>query len=690
MHRDIEPGPSRSSDVRVGRSVIAVIGIDHYAEWPRLENAVSDAMAVSRLFKQLGFEEVTPPLLDEAATGDAMRRLVTDDLGQLSPDDSLLLFFAGHGYTHATSFGDVAVKTGCVMPVDATGPRSHVSASWLRLDNWLSDIARLSPRHILVIVDACHSGVALSAPRWRDNEAQPAELNALQSRRSRRIITSALDDQRAMDSGPVHGHSLFTGCLIEGLSGELAEGDRRVVTGREIGQYLQQRVRSYSQWMQTPDAGEFELDDRGDIVVPVRCKEPASWEPTSISSVTSVRGLWSALSSVWTAPRRLRDGAKIWVLPSSLERYVQSIPMKLATAPESWAGRTIKGIGPAASPPTLAPNSYASKSMPGDRSRAPAFSRNVIVSQPRKAEATSPQESPRHSIFLRVARPLLLRRHVALALAILLVVSYGVTLVLHGVFADTDPTAPDAAVQLLQYPPLPSAPLRSSPLPSVRQDDHSARLLATSKIVLETPVPAPVYPTRPGVVETILGDRSSVSHGDVIARLVGYKPIAAQLKLLAGRWRQLQAQSDEVARQRATAQAAHDKTAEAAIMAKIDDLEKALTLMQHQLADRTTELDSFLIHAHSGGTFHPIVRSGQQVSADSVVAEIQPTIPIATFHIDDPQPFAVNASVELAICKGEQRVTCTIVDVQPDSVKVSCPAHPPLAEGTAVALKPPG
>jgi predicted deacylase len=125
-------------------------------------------------------------------------------------------------------------------------------------------------------------------------------------------------------------------------------------------------------------------------------------------------------------------------------------------------------------------------------------------------------------------------------------------------------------------------------------------------------------------------------------------------------------------------------------MAKIDDLEKALTLMQHQLADRTTELDSFLIHAHSGGTFHPIVRSGQQVSADSVVAEIQPTIPIATFHIDDPQPFAVNASVELAICKGEQRVTCTIVDVQPDSVKVSCPAHPPLAEGTAVALKPPG
>src|ERR1700759_3944389 len=121
MHRDIEPGPSRSSDVRVGRSVIAVIGIDHYTEWPRLENAVSDAMAVSRVFKQLGFEEVATPLLDKVATGGAMRRRVAEDLSPLSPDDSLGLFFAGHGYTHTASFGNVAVKTGYVMPVDATG-----------------------------------------------------------------------------------------------------------------------------------------------------------------------------------------------------------------------------------------------------------------------------------------------------------------------------------------------------------------------------------------------------------------------------------------------------------------------------------------------------------------------------------------------------------------------------------------
>src|SRR5438477_547922 len=108
MHRDIdlEPRPERS-DVRVGRSVIAVIGINDYVAWPRLENAVSDAMAASRIFRRLGFDEVTAPLLDEAATGDAMRRLVTDDLAQLSSDDSLVVFFAGHGHTHTAHFGDM-------------------------------------------------------------------------------------------------------------------------------------------------------------------------------------------------------------------------------------------------------------------------------------------------------------------------------------------------------------------------------------------------------------------------------------------------------------------------------------------------------------------------------------------------------------------------------------------------------
>jgi hypothetical protein len=283
MYRNVRlatPPPQPPAASSHGRSVIAVIGIDHYATWPRLQNAVNDARGAARVFTQLGFTEVTGPLLDGAATGEAMRRLITTDFGRLTADDSLVVFFAGHGHTDTARFDDIAVKTGYLIPADGEEPGGdgkNGRASWLRLDSWLSDVARLPPRHILVVIDACHSGVALSElHKWRGQAGPAGGLEALQARRSRCVITSALDDQRAMDGGPYPGHSLFTGCLIEGLSGGLGDSERRAVTGREIGEYLQRRVRSYPHTEQTPDFGAFELDDRGDLIVPILSPEAAT------------------------------------------------------------------------------------------------------------------------------------------------------------------------------------------------------------------------------------------------------------------------------------------------------------------------------------------------------------------------------------------------------------------------------
>lgn len=376
MRRDVEPGPpSLRTDARVGRSVIAVIGIDHYAEWPRLENAVSDAAGVSRLFRRLGFEEITAPLLDTAATGEAMRRLVTDDLAQLSSDDSLVLFFAGHGHTHTARFSDLSVKTGCVLPVDAVCPTGHVSSSWLRLDTWLSDIARLPPRHILVIIDACRSGVALSAlHRWRDEGTEPAELAALQARRSRRIITSALDDQCAMDDGPYPGHSLFTGCLIEALSGGLTESGRRVATGREIGQYLQKRVGSYPPSTQTPDFGTFELDDRGDIVVPILFAEACSG--------SAARMLEASSEQVATpSPRLSQIDRRITVaLTVALMASLGISVTLLGTCNDGNRSPGMHDAGSGGSlPPTVAPAGSAMAARPSAPDTATASQRSTLT-----------------------------------------------------------------------------------------------------------------------------------------------------------------------------------------------------------------------------------------------------------------------------------------------------------------------
>jgi len=253
-----------------GRRHVAVIGIDRYRAWGPLGNAVGDARGVQAAFERLGFEPVVPPILDTAATGDALRRLALDGLRtRLGPDDSLVVFFAGHGHTETWEFADGAIKKGYLIPVDAERGADRVS-TWLALEPWLSDLARLPPRHILVILDSCRSGIALDCDtRSRGYGGRHSGApDPLRTRRSRRVLTSALDSERAMDGGPFPGHSLFTGWLLEALDGGLvaATGDS-LVTGSEIGHYVRRRVREHTCEQQTPDIGTLELDDRGELML---------------------------------------------------------------------------------------------------------------------------------------------------------------------------------------------------------------------------------------------------------------------------------------------------------------------------------------------------------------------------------------------------------------------------------------
>jgi hypothetical protein len=266
----VTTGAKRVMDAEAGseaRSLIAAIGIDRYEHWQPLANAVFDARGATALFKQLGFEQVAGPLFDEHATATAIRSLVTDELKTLGPEDSLVLFYAGHGGAQEHRIGQRVVKTGYLIPVDA----HDKVASWIDLESWLRAVSLLPAKHILVILDACHSGIALDPViRWRDVvTGNDHSLATLRKYRSRRIITSARDDQIALDSGPVDGHSLFTGCLIDGLRNDLRRGGKLATTGSSLGLYLQERVSSYPDARQTPDFGAFSFDEGGQMIIPL-------------------------------------------------------------------------------------------------------------------------------------------------------------------------------------------------------------------------------------------------------------------------------------------------------------------------------------------------------------------------------------------------------------------------------------
>ena len=270
--------PSEPATVApAGRNVIVAIGIDRYrnARWSALRNAVNDAVGATEAFQQLGFVALTPPLLDQLATRDAMNRLVNDELARmLRPADSLVVFYAGHGGVRSQPLDAREVNTGYLVPVDAGEPY----ASWIELKPWLDQIARLPPRHILVILDACKSGIALSdaLTRTRDSDTVLARPFAGASRkRSRLLITSADEGELALDSGPRLGHSLFTGCLIDALIGggplRFVHDGQPMTVGSNLGHHVRNLVQSYpgeDGKRQTPVVGRFRHDDHGEMLIP--------------------------------------------------------------------------------------------------------------------------------------------------------------------------------------------------------------------------------------------------------------------------------------------------------------------------------------------------------------------------------------------------------------------------------------
>jgi hypothetical protein len=264
---------------------------------------------------------------------------------------------------------------------------------------------------------------------------------------------------------------------------------------------------------------------------------------------------------------------------------------------------------------------------------------------------------------------------VLIVLLVLAVLGGGVFLVWKYVLAKPSPDADVGAapVPVAMKPPPPPPP----PAP-------------TAKIVLETPAADDVKLTRAAVVENILADKTVVKEGDIILRLVGDKPIEAELTGLGRDQKRLKDAIDAATKRRDTAHSAGNKAAEAAAETEIADRQKTLRVKEDQLARKLADLDNFMIHAPASGVFSPAVKPGQKVVADAVAARIQrDAIPVATFKVSNARPFAGNASVELAIGKGEQRVTCTIADVQADAVKLTCPSDPALTDGVDVTLNAP-
>jgi uncharacterized caspase-like protein len=207
------------------RSIAVVIGINQYQHGiATLQTAVNDAREFARLLKSEHGYQVTL-LLDEDASLATLNHLFSQVLPlQVSGDDRVLLYFAGHGMALDSESG----PTGYLVPQDAEPGNSN---SYLPMETLHEAISALPCRHFLAILDCCFAG----AFRWVSTRDVLRVLKVIHRERYDRfirepawqVITSAGSDQKALDVLSLQderGHrgrfSPFAQALFRALKGE--------------------------------------------------------------------------------------------------------------------------------------------------------------------------------------------------------------------------------------------------------------------------------------------------------------------------------------------------------------------------------------------------------------------------------------------------------------------------------------
>lgn len=228
-----------------------MVGVSRYAD-PRsdLLYARPDAEAVvSVLSDDFGFDEVEA-LFDADATRERVWRSLVGLRGT-DEDDGVLVFFAGHGVTLRDVTGN---DRGFLVTHDGdvADPFANVSLTQVR-DEVLPYVPA---KHVFLVVDACHSGLAFRDVRAATVAATPdaAVIAGLtrRERKVRQVLSAGSLDQRVLDGGRF-GHSLFTDRFVEALR----EADP-FTTADRVGVLVRDRVTRDSldrSLLQTPQFG---------------------------------------------------------------------------------------------------------------------------------------------------------------------------------------------------------------------------------------------------------------------------------------------------------------------------------------------------------------------------------------------------------------------------------------------------
>jgi len=225
--RDVRRRISPADEERLpGERYALVIGIDDYDPPLRpLYHAVKDAAAIAdRLRDDFGFDVTL--LTNRDANAEAIREVLERWKAETKPEDSVLIFFAGHGTNHPD---EDRQKEGYLVPAGASGDPS----SWLAESEIVLHVKSMPARWLFLIFDACYTGTTFrhDIPTGaRDDQVLKA-------------LVAGAEDQPVLDGG-AGDHSIFTRAVLAGLDGWAQTGQHPddLISADELIAYVKSEV----------------------------------------------------------------------------------------------------------------------------------------------------------------------------------------------------------------------------------------------------------------------------------------------------------------------------------------------------------------------------------------------------------------------------------------------------------------
>ncbi|NMG06346.1 caspase family protein [Brasilonema sp. UFV-L1] len=290
------------SQYKFNRNLAVIVGINNYRNGiPALSTAVPDAHKLAHIIQeqhrklkdkyQIQNQYEVQLILNERANLNKLNQLIENfKKGQIAFDketvkimenDRVLFYFAGHGIA-LDALENQEGPVGYLIPQDA---KLEDSSTYLPMQDLHDALNALPCRHMLAILDCCFAGAFRWASLKRDVVPRLKVYKERYDRficdRAWQVITSAADDQKALDSLGQRGkvqdgneiHSPFAKALFDALRGDTEESadlnKDGIITATELYSYLRDRVEIQTNnhyKRQTPGLCPLRKHDKGEFI----------------------------------------------------------------------------------------------------------------------------------------------------------------------------------------------------------------------------------------------------------------------------------------------------------------------------------------------------------------------------------------------------------------------------------------